>query len=676
MRRVALVTFVLAITCGFLMQFSPQGKATQSSPATFRFSLRETDIGINTSTIVDVVAENASSLYGVDLSFSFDADLFSCSGPTPGPLLPDAHIAKKEVDNSSGRLRYLATLLGNAAAAGDSGVVFSFKLTGQSTGLSRLAWGSVKLSDRESNPLAGQYHDTSVRAVLPTATPTGTPTPTMAITPIGTGTPTATLYTSTPTATVDPYATPTPTSPVLEPTLGALTGVVYPAAFPAGIPEIEEDGVIAILEPTPGVGVVKVAIGEAEAEIRVDNQGGALAVRFQPIATLPPDTALPPDTGVAKIFSLDLYRYQPSTNSAQRIVYSEGRSSPPIVLKWKVTGEDFNITVDEDGVPHPDRLVFYRLSSDGVLVKVPTTWGPDPQPYGTLTSVFVDRSTFILAILPLRQAGSTIPSDPRYFRETGYRITRDAFWDYFLKRGGLGTFGYPISREFTLLGFTVQFFQRGVMQLRPEGGVATMNLLDRDLMPYTRVNSSSFPAPDQALIDSAPTIDDPEHPAKAVGFLRAHVPNSWQGLPVNFLDSYLSTVRYEDAFPSGDGNEALLPAINLEIWGLPTSKPAFDPRNHSFVYQRFQRGILHYDATNGLTQGLLLGDYFKSIITGRGLPPDLESQASDSRFYRQYDRGKTGHTARPQLLPGSNLVGAFDLDVPVEIVNPEEASSE
>ena len=77
MRRVALATLVLAVTYGFLMLFSPQSKATQSSPVTFRFSPREDDILVNSYTTVDVVAGNASSLYGVDLNISFDANLFT-----------------------------------------------------------------------------------------------------------------------------------------------------------------------------------------------------------------------------------------------------------------------------------------------------------------------------------------------------------------------------------------------------------------------------------------------------------------------------------------------------------------------------------------------------------------------------------------------------------------------
>jgi len=402
----------------------------------------------------------------------------------------------------------------------------------------------------------------------------------------------------------------------------------------------------------------------------VDNQGDALAVRFQPISSLPPGVSLPPDTVAARVFSLDLYRYESSSNSAQRIVYSEGHSSPPIVLKWRLSAEDYALTIDGEDAPHPERLALFRLTPDGQIVKVPAEWDPEPYPYGTLTALFVDRSTFVLAVLPPGPPGQSIPSDPRYFRETGYRINRDDLWRYFQDRGGLHTFGFPISREFTLLGFDVQLFQRGAMQAQPDGSVRLMNLLQDDLMPFTRINSSVFPAADPDLIEGAPQPAEPDYAEQAVAFLQSHVSNQWGGLPVGFFDAYLSAGR-ADSLEDASHQGPCPPPGHGDPRGLPTSRPAHDPGNHNFVYQRFQRGILHYDAGTRTTQGLLLGDYFKGVLLGRGLPPDLEEQLRDSRFYCQYDRGRSGHLAKPQLLPGSSLVGAFEMDVPLEPVSPE-----
>jgi hypothetical protein len=45
------------------------------------------------------------------------------------------------------------------------------------------------------------------------------------------------------------------------------------------------------------------------------------------------------------------------------------------------------------------------------------------------------------------EAVSSVSGD-RYFPQTGYWIADDTIWDYFIKRGGVRTFGYPASRKF------------------------------------------------------------------------------------------------------------------------------------------------------------------------------------------------------------------------------------
>src|SRR5690349_21873485 len=111
---------------------------------------------------------------------------------------------------------------------------------------------------------------------------------------------------------------------------------------------------------------------------------------------------------------------------------------------------------------------------------------------------------FLAAILLMALTASSTATiaqgDPRFFSQTNFRVDNDAFWDFFQHRGGVRTFGYPVSRTFKLDGFPVQIYQRVVMQLWPDGGVHTLNLLDQGLLPYTRINGSTFPATDPALI--------------------------------------------------------------------------------------------------------------------------------------------------------------------------------
>jgi len=256
----------------------------------------------------------------------------------------------------------------------------------------------------------------------------------------------------------------------------------------------------------------------------------------------------------------------------------------------------------------------------------------------------------------------TPASAARSFPETGYSVTNDKILDYFDHRGGVRVFGYPISREFDFMGTRVQFFQRAVLQIQPDGSVGLLNLLSDNLLPYTRINGSVFPSADPQILAVSPSPSDPDYAEKAISFVRQYAPDSWQGLQTNFFTTFNSTVTAQDAFPNGGGDPAILPLINLEIWGLPTSQPAYDPGNSNFVYLRFQRGIMQYDRTSGLTQGILLGDYLKSVITGQNLPTDLAQQAQGSKLFRQYDNSVVNGVARPADLPATNLFAAFERD--------------
>ena len=263
------------------------------------------------------------------------------------------------------------------------------------------------------------------------------------------------------------------------------------------------------------------------------------------------------------------------------------------------------------------------------------------------------------ALVAPSSGASAQPADPRFFIQTGYRIDMDPVWSFFQSRGGVRTFGYPVSNTFKLDGFPVQIFQRIVVQLQPDGSVATLNLLDPGLMPYTNINGSTFPAPDPTIANRTPLVSDPDYATKIIQFTQDNAPDTFDGNAVNFYQTFASTVSYDDAFPNGDGADSLVPLFNLQIWGAPTSKPAVDPNNHNFIYQRFQRGIMHFDKTCGCTQGLLLADYLKSILTGQNLPPDLEAQARTSKYYRQYAPGQPLSIARPADLIGSDLTRAF-----------------
>ncbi|HLZ08234.1 MAG TPA: hypothetical protein VKT80_06595, partial [Chloroflexota bacterium] len=150
----------------------------------------------------------------------------------------------------------------------------------------------------------------------------------------------------------------------------------------------------------------------------------------------------------------------------------------------------------------------------------------------------------------------------------------------------------------------------------------------------------------------------PSDAAGVLAFVQAHAPDGYLGAPVNFYQTFANSVPYAIAFPNG-GNAGLLPGFDLEVWGVPTSDVTVDPSNHNFIYLRFQRGILMYDASCACTEGVLLVDYLKSILTGQNLPSDLDAEARQSAFYRQYDSTQPGWVHDPTRLPNTDLTNAF-----------------
>ncbi|MGI9145190.1 MAG: hypothetical protein ACR2IK_01350 [Chloroflexota bacterium] len=345
-----------------------------------------------------------------------------------------------------------------------------------------------------------------------------------------------------------------------------------------------------------------------------------------------------------------------ATTASYLIAHAEGAKSVSVDQRtgggtWQSLGT-FRFT------PGSDNGISLTDKADGVVVADAVRF------VGTTNGAAAPVSSSAVAPPPT----PTTTGDPRFFDATQFRVDRDGFWDFFQKRGGVRTFGYPVSREFLLYGCTTQLFQRVAMQQCGDQGVATLNLLDDGLLPYTRFNGSVLPAPDPELIASAPLPSDPAYAAKAVEFVRANAPESVDGEPVHFLTTFQSSVELADAFPDGEADPSLLPLLNLQLWGLPTSRPAYDPSNHEFIYQRFQRGVMHYDRGCRCTQGLLLADYLKDLLTGVRLPDDLAAQAAGSPLLRA--AASSGKAPR-----ATSFGDAFSAQTPVLIAAPAPAQA-
>ncbi len=258
----------------------------------------------------------------------------------------------------------------------------------------------------------------------------------------------------------------------------------------------------------------------------------------------------------------------------------------------------------------------------------------------------------LLAVAATGAAGADA-HDAHFFPETGFGVWNPEVRAYFDSRGGVGTFGYPISNVFTLYGFDVQLFQRQGIQIAPDGAPRGLNILQAPYLEYRRFGGLTTPAIDDRIAAAAPRVGAPGYTQAVRAFVREHVLNAWQEHDVGFLREFLA------AAPTGIPTH-LRELAALEIWGLPLSRPMPDPANANFIYQRFQRGVMHYAAASGATGGLLLGDHLKSLMSGDRLSTSLAEAAAENPLLRQYAPGLPLGARRPAAIPGTDLTDAFE----------------
>lgn len=267
--------------------------------------------------------------------------------------------------------------------------------------------------------------------------------------------------------------------------------------------------------------------------------------------------------------------------------------------------------------------------------------------------IYVLLLGILLVAAPRPLSAGERAQDAPCFAQTGFCVADPAVGEFFEAHGAQDVLGYPISRLFWLRGERVQLFQRVAVRHLPGGGAETLGLLDEGLVSLKRLNGSLLPQSDEELIARAPRLDQPDYPQRAEAFLRNEVPDVFEGQAVGFQGAYGAA-----AAGSPDG---ILAA--LQVFGWPTSSPRRDPANPDLVYQRFERAIFQFDGTRGSTQPLLLGDYLKSIITGDGLPTELEDDARQSSLLHQYHPGAVDGFQRPWEMAGSNFRDAFRRDL-------------
>ena len=184
----------------------------------------------------------------------------------------------------------------------------------------------------------------------------------------------------------------------------------------------------------------------------------------------------------------------------------------------------------------------------------------------------------------------------------GYRVTDNGgvrFWTEFRRLGGVETLGYPASRRYIGSdGFTYQAFQRGLLQWRPELGVAYLaNTFDQ----------LSTAGQDGHLVNLGIPLPISNDGSGGDWNRARQIRLDWLTNPV-IRAAYLA-----------NPNPTVIRKWNvdqsIQLYGLPTSLPE---QSGPFIVQRFQRVSLQLWTDNvpgmpamGTVVGILGGDLLK-----------------------------------------------------------------
>lgn len=99
-----------------------------------------------------------------------------------------------------------------------------------------------------------------------------------------------------------------------------------------------------------------------------------------------------------------------------------------------------------------------------------------------------------------------------FYQETGHRVC-NGFLNYWLDNGALGTFGFPISEEFSEGGFTVQYFERARFEWHPGSdgnpSLVMLGLLGSQAATSAGVNTAAIPQDSDVPTYSAGLWYDP-----------------------------------------------------------------------------------------------------------------------------------------------------------------------
>lgn len=260
--------FSLVLIMSLPVSAEGQAAIVRSDPAVLQISAGQT-------LTLNVVLVDATSVYGIDVSATFDPQLVEVvdGDPAlvgaqfnPGSFPRPDFLVRNEADNQAGTLRYVVTQVNPTEPVSGSGIVFSVQLRAKAaSGEGSFTITAVDLTDRDGALLAVQPEAGVIRIVS-----AGQITSTVAAPP---STPTATI----PPASDGPTATLTAPSQVLAPTVtepapAALLATPPPDSAPTPVatrtplPALSVEAPTVLVQPPTTTPVVSIALDTATPE--------------------------------------------------------------------------------------------------------------------------------------------------------------------------------------------------------------------------------------------------------------------------------------------------------------------------------------------------------------------------------------------------------------------------
>ena len=121
-------------------------------------------------------------------------------------------------------------------------------------------------------------------------------------------------------------------------------------------------------------------------------------------------------------------------------------------------------------------------------------------------------------------------TDARLFPQTGYRVGDDAVLVVLHEAWRRADVRLPgLQPVHAPRASRSRSSSEPCLQLRPDGAVAMMNVLDDGMLPYTTINGSTFPASDPEVIKRQPKVGEPDYHEKALQFVQGQRPRHLAG---------------------------------------------------------------------------------------------------------------------------------------------------